>query len=178
MPGRVALVALVLLAGCGTDRMPEPDELVDSGSDTDGMFTLEVRVADVTVFEGEEILVDASLSHDGAADVILAGSGSGVVFFSVTRQEDGLSSGPPVWTDDCAQHVLEAGRPMDVPFAKSGGFSDDDPNAAFLRTYFADRELRLPAGTWRIEATTNASIDECGGEPVNLRAFVDVVVER
>ena len=80
-------------------------------------------------------------------------------------------------TSDCAPHLIPAAGSLDVPFAKSGGWSADDPNAAFLRAYFADPELRLPPGTWRVEASTAASIGEgCTGAPLKLVAAVDVVV--
>jgi hypothetical protein len=41
---------------------------------------------------------------------------------------------------------MDRGQVLAMPFAKSGGFSADDPHAAFWRQYFADPALRLPTG--------------------------------
>lgn len=176
--GIPVIAALMLLVACSSPAGPSAGarDGPASGSDSDGTFTLEIRVEDGAVAGEEPIVVEATLGHAGADDIVLAGSGSGVVFFTVTRLEDGLTSGPPAIQGDCAQHVFEAGQTQVVGFSKSGGFSADDPNAAFMRAYLADPDLRLPAGTWRIEATTTASVGECGGVPVELRAFVDVAV--
>jgi len=58
----------------------------------------------------------------------------------------------PVWTADCAQHLLEPATPIGSQLTKSGAVADTDPNAGFLRTFFADPLLHLPAGTWDITA--------------------------
>ena len=80
-------------------------------------------------------------------------------------------------TDDCATHELPAGVTTTVPFAKSGGWSEDDPNAAFLSVYFADPELTLPTGTWRIDVTTAGTIGEgCRGEALDLELSLVVTV--
>lgn len=171
---------LALLAACAPSA-PSPSAPPDAGpasaSSSNGQFTLSLRVEDAVVGTEEPIVAVATLTNEAGEAATLSGSGSGVVFFSVTRREDGLGSGPPAWTDDCVRHVVPAGTGVEVPFAKSGGWAPDDPNAAFLRTYFADPALHLPPGTWRIEATTSATVGEgCTGEALDLRTEVDVVV--
>jgi hypothetical protein len=117
------------------------------------------------------------VTHDGTEPIVLSGSGSGFVFFSVTRTADGLTSGEPVWTDDCARHVVPAGDRNVIPFAKSGGWSEEDPNAAFLRTYFADPQLTLPSGTWRIDVVAQGYIgDGCTGAQLDLEVSLIVTV--
>ncbi len=138
-------------------------------------LTLEAESGRVTA--GEEIRIVATLEHDELGDVTVFGSGSGPVFFSVTRHEDGLTSGPPAHTDDCVVHTLPAGRPTTFPFFKSGGYSDEDANADFLEIYFADPALTLPAGTWRIDATTYGWLGEsCSGEAFDLATSIEIVV--
>ena len=176
----LVIVTLMALAGCSAP--PPSSETAASmrplqGEARDAGFTLTIRADETSVGAGEEIHVSATLGHDEDQDVTVSGSGSGVVFFSVTRLEDGLSSGAPAHTDDCVPHVVPVGEGVTVPFAKSGGFSPEDPNADFLEIYFADPELSLPAGTWRIEATMSADVGEgCTGEPLVLAAAVEVVV--
>jgi hypothetical protein len=176
------LLGGLLLSACAAPMPSEtgspPDLGPVVGEDRANGFTLTLSAADDHVAAGEEIEVIATLGHDMARDVELSGSGSGVVFFSVRRVEDGLTSGLPVMTGDCARHVIPAGAPIEVAFVKSGGFSPDDPNADFLDLYFSDPVLTLPPGTWRIDASTVATLGEdCIGEAVELATSVEVVVE-
>ncbi|MGZ8563458.1 MAG: hypothetical protein ACXWWU_07545 [Candidatus Limnocylindria bacterium] len=162
--------------GSGTQPGPTAPELAAGTVSGHGM-TLSATAEPAVVAAGEPISVEAVVTNDGAEPIVLSGSGSGFVFFSVTRVEDGLTSGPPGMTMDCAQHVLAPGEPTVVPFSKSGGFSPDDPNAAFLRTYFADPELTLPSGTWRIDVSTAATIGGgCTGPQLDLALALLVTV--
>ena len=60
---------------------------------------------------------------------------------------------------------------------KSGGFSADDPNADFYRSFFADPLVHLPAGDWTLTAVASL-VDGYGGsgESYTLRAAVLVHV--
>lgn len=181
-----AMVAL-LLAACsvtptptplGSDAPPGPTtpELAAGTVSGHGM-TLSVTAEPAVVAAGQPISVEATVTNDGADPLVLSGSGSGFVFFSVTRVEDGLTSGPPGMTSDCAPHVLPPDERVVVPFSKSGGWTEDDPNANFLRTYFADPELTLPSGTWRVDVSAAASIGAgCVGEPLDLEISLVVTV--
>ena len=150
--------------GSGTQPGPTAPELASGTVSGHGM-TLSVTAEPAVVRAGAPIEVEAVVTNDGAGPIVLSGSGSGLVFFSVTRVDDGLTSGPPGMTLDCVQHVMAPGEPNVVPFSKSGGWSDDDPNAAFLRIYFAEPELTLPSGTWRIDVTTAADRGTLGVGP-------------
>ena len=91
------LLVLVVLAACGAPA-PSADgpERGDAGvteAVTRNGLTLTATAERATVGPGEPIEVTASLSNDGESDVEVVGSGSGIVFFSVTRLEDGLGSG-------------------------------------------------------------------------------------
>lgn len=184
----VSLAALaVLVAACSQSPTPTPlgsalepgptvPELAAGTVSGHGM-TLSATADPAVVAAGDRIEVEASVTNDGADPVVLSGSGSGLVFFSVTRIDDGLSSGPPVWTDDCVPYVVPSDEPIVVTFAKSGGWSEEDPNAAFLRRYFAEPDLTLPSGTWRVDVTVHGNIGEgCTGPPVDLAIGLMVTV--
>lgn len=182
------LLGLLLLVACSIAPTPTaiapPDapgpsvpELA-SGTVTEDGITLSVTAEPAVVAAGDRIEVEAALEHDRPGPLIVSGSGSGIVFFSVTRLEDGLTSGPPGMTLDCARHELPAGEPLIVPFSKSGGYNPEDPNAAdFLERYFADRALTLPPGAWRIDVTTQGLLGEgCDGPPLQLEVSLVVTV--
>lgn len=171
---RPVAATLLLLAACGgqTDATPLVAPVARAEA-TRNDITLRA-VADSTSVAGDEVIgVTATLERIGPGPQQLSGSGSGLVFFSVTRLEDGLTSGPPGSTLDCRAYSLSPNEPMTVPFAKSGGFSPDDPNAAFMEAYFAEPELTLPPGTWRIDVTAIGTLGrECGGGDL-----IDLAVE-
>ena len=173
---RVLSVAVMALATACSEQ-PAPSGAPVVASTSGHGLTLSIAAEQSAARVGEPIEVAANLRHDAVADVVVSGSGMGVVAFTVTRLEDGLTSGPPVMTGDCALHVVPAGSGLGYPFEKSGGWAPDDPNAAFLQAYFAEPELTLPSGTWRIEARTYGNLGEgCTGELLELSAAVDVVV--
>lgn len=162
--------------GSGIQPGPTAPELA-SGTVSGQGLTLSATVEPAVVAAGQRIEVEAVVTNDGLEPIVLSGSGSGFVFFSVTRIEDGLTSGEPAMTGDCATHVVTPGEPVVVPFSKSGGWSEDDPNAAFLRTYFSEPELSLPSGTWRVDISTAATMGEgCTGEPLDLELSLVVTV--
>lgn len=142
---------------------------------TEGGFTLAATAEPATAVAGAPIDVNAVLTHDRPDPLIVSGSGSGIVFFSVTREEDGLTPGPPEMTSDCVSRELPAETV--VPFFPSNGYSADDPNADFKRAYQQSPELMLPAGTWRIDVATFASLGGgCSGPPLDLQVSLIVVV--
>lgn len=171
---------LLMLAACNrTDPTPsrlEPTPLVLTVAQAEvvrGDMKLGATADSAEVIEGEIIEITATLESSGTGPLDLTGSGSGPIFFSVTRLDDGLSSGPPGSRGDCEEYVLLPDEPLMVPFAKSGGFSPDDPDADFMEAYFADPELTLPPGTWRIDVTALGNIGrECGGDEL-----IDLAVE-
>lgn len=185
--GIIALVAVLLVAcsaapptptplGSGSHPGPTAPELASGTVSGQGM-TLSVSAEPAVVAAGQAIEVGAVLTNDGAERMIVGGPGSGIVFFSVTRLEDGLSSGPPVMEDDCTPHEFRPGQPVAFPFKKSGASTDEDRDADFRRSYFADPQLRLPPGAWTIDVSTAGVIgDRCRGEPLDLKISLVVTV--
>lgn len=168
----ILLAASLVLASCGSEH-PETGPVF---AQVEGQgFVLTLQAVDPEVGVDEAIGVTATLASQ-AGDTVLSGSGSGIVLFTVTRLEDGLTPGAPGVRLDCREYEVGP-EPMQVAFFKSGGFSPDDERIGFLRAYFNDQALRLPAGTWRIDAMTGATIGPaCGGHPLSLTTSVEVTV--
>jgi hypothetical protein len=81
------------------------------------------------------------------------------------------------WTLECGPHHLVAGAPLTSPITKSGGFSADDPNAAFYRAFLAGPDTHLPAGDWTITAVAPfAEGSQCQGQDHTLRAGIRIHV--
>lgn len=171
----VSVVLVAAQAGCWA--APEQSQTDGRGVDTESGFRLTIAVERPELTVTDEILVEATFGHDQPNAVEIHGSGSGIVGFSVTRLEDGLGTGGPVTHMDCVTYHIPAGPPARYPFTKSGGWGENDPNAAFMELFFADPQLHLPAGTWRIDAVAEFSIgSDCTAHPTSLRASVEVTV--
>lgn len=166
MPVAAGAIALGILAGaCGqspSPPAPEGDAVVLEGRDE--AFTLRLRLADDVVDAGQPIDLAATLTWEGpAADVTVWGSGGGPVSFTL-KQLDGELEMEAVQTADCSPTVIPRGAPLVVPYRKSGGWTADDPNADFYRTFFADPVLRLPAGSWQTTVVAGGYLAPCDAE--------------
>jgi hypothetical protein len=141
-------------------------------------FALELRLADNVVDAGQPIDMAAVLTWEGPADeATVWGSGSGPVVFGL-RQLDGDLAMEAAQTADCGSSVFARGAPAMIPFRKSGGWSADDPNAEFYRTFFADPVLRLPAGTWRATVSASGYLAPCdmAAPSMSIILEADIVV--
>ncbi len=154
---------------------PPPGPIVRA-VDVDGPFQLVLELAGRSFAAGEPIEGRAWLELvPGAGAFDLWGSGGGLIAIE-TVQLDGTWDLRAAWTADCAPHRLAPGAPIGGGLVKSGGFSEDDPNAAAYRAFFADPLFRLPAGRWEVAAVAAFAVGECGGPEVALRAPIEIVV--
>lgn len=182
------LAAGLLLAACesmpqaaptespGAVPLPTRDPAAMARAEaTDGPFRLVLELAGDTWQAGEPIDGHARLELLEGPAVDLFGSGGGVLGFEV-REVDGRREMGGAWTADCVAHRLAPGAPLQSGLAKSGGYSGDDPEAAFYRAFYADPLFRLPAGRWEVTAVVSAALDDCGGRPVALRAPITITV--
>jgi hypothetical protein len=146
------------------------------GNDAEPWFKLRIGAESGVYRAGEPIHVWARLTYTGPKpQEKLVASGSGLVQFS-WEQQNGQRRQDGAATADCAPYSIDRTQVLAVPFAKSGGFSGDDPDAGFWRQYFADPVLRLPAGRYRIHALTNFFVGECAGPEHRLDATVEITV--
>ena len=186
-PASITLLALLLVA-CASPGAPTPSVPHAPGSGEspsvaapraaagDAQFQLSIRAGRDRYRAGEPIEVSAALRYLGPDErLVLSGSGSGLVLFSL-EQVDGPLDTAAVATSDCARHGIGQGERA-FRFAKSGGYSADDPDAAFWNSFFRDPELRLPAGTWRVTARASFFVgDDCSGRPRDLAATITLEV--
>jgi len=146
------------------------------GNDVEPSFKLRIRAESGVYRSGEPIQIWAWLTYAGPkGQEKLVGSGSGLVLFSWEQLAGDLHQDAAA-TTDCAPYTINRDQVLAVPFAKSGGFSADDPYAAFWRQYFADPALRLPASRYRIHAQTNFYVGDCGAAEHRLDAAVEIGV--
>ena len=148
------------------------------GSANDGTFRLDIR-ADADRYDpNDPIGVSATLTYLGPAATFTVGTSPDIVNFGV-EEIGGNRRVDPVWRLDCTSVTYKQDQGVDYPFVKSGGYDPSDPKDAFVRQYMNDAngvQLRLPAGQWRIFATTDLMDGTCPGAEHRLTASVTVVV--
>jgi hypothetical protein len=127
---------------------------VDSGSH----FQLDFRVPQTDWHASDSITGEATLSYLGSGSVTV--SGSEFILFEFD-EVGGNRRVVPVSDAVCAVGELDAVHPITSQITKSGGWLPNDPNAAFLQSFFANQAVRLPAGDWTITAIASFSEGDC-----------------
>jgi hypothetical protein len=175
---RIVSVALaVALAGCGAPTVSNlgPTGAPASASDTEGRTTLTFTLPKATYADREEITGTAVLALEPGPDLPVGGSRD-LLSFGFLEVGGSRQMGP---ASDlmCAPHVLSAASPVTSGIVKSGGWSDDMPDAAFYSGFFADPAVRLPPGDWEITAYADFVDGQgCAGAQHGLKATVRVHV--
>ena len=168
------MVAVLLLAGCSSEPSaePTPPTAVAQGNG----YILAMALPADRFAEGDAIDVRTTLTWTGPAPKgVIWGSGSGMVAFSFAELTGRYRTIGAVTTDDCAKHEFAQGIATPIPFGKSGGWTDEDPDAPFFEAFFRDPQLHLPPGRWRITARANGFLAECVGDApeLDLRVALD-----
>jgi hypothetical protein len=152
-------------------------ELTDTARDPEWVLTIGSPQSRWSV--GDAIVVEAELRYLGPAEgTEYFGSGSGPLAFDL-EEIGGTRRLAGAYTLDCRTHEIRPDTPLVVPYAKSGGFSAEDPNAAFYTEFLEDPLLHLPSGEWELGVSANLSMPPgCAeGRSVNLRASITLSVE-
>jgi hypothetical protein len=167
----------VVLAACAGQTPAAPSAgPTERASDVKGAFQLTFELPRTTFRAGERIEGRATLEVISGAAVPFGSSGSGPFVFTF-EEIGGRRIVGGAMTADCSPYRLEPGRPMTSAITKSGGWSADDPNAAFYRAFLADPVVSLPAGDWRIAAGASLVEGEgCSGASRSLAAPITVHV--
>jgi hypothetical protein len=178
----VALLATAaILVGCAGPSPSStpmlPNGTVQTGRGGDADWEVTIQTVNASYRAGEPIDVAAALRYGGAlAKATAWGSGSGPISFGIKRIDGTIDIGG-AQTDDCRPSDWPRGVAVPIRFAKSGGWIPEDPNAAFYKAYFAEPQLRLPAGTWQLTAAADFwTGGTCGAEAHRFAAIVTIQV--
>jgi hypothetical protein len=181
-----AIVLAVLLTACSGPKpsaaptaspsiAASPSVAAATAEDGEGPFRLVFTLPKTTWSAGDSIDGQSRLEFSGVAPVTIVGSAGGVLGFSFA-EVDGRRQMGPAWDTACAIHAIAPDKPIVSPITKSGGYGDDQPDAAFYRAFFTDPLVHLPAGEWDITAAAEFVERECGGPPHSRQASIRVRV--
>ena len=140
----------------------------------DGNYKLELVFPHLTWKVGDPISGTAILSLTGTQPTKVAGAGD-LIAFSFD-EVGGTRHVAPIWDQSCVLYPLAPASPTSVALYKSGAINGDEPDADFLRSFFADPQIHLPAGTWDITAIASFSEGGCAAPNRTIEATVRIHV--
>lgn len=142
----------------------------------DDPFQLQLVLPRLTWTASEPITGMAILAYRGEETTTIYGSASGVIAFTFD-EVNGSRHVDAEMDAACAPHALDPATPINVDLFKSGMVTGNESDADFLRSFFADPEIHLPAGTWDIMASANFFEGEgCGAGQHNMRTSIRIAV--
>ncbi|MBO9607175.1 MAG: hypothetical protein J7639_14540 [Paenibacillaceae bacterium] len=153
---------------------PEPDSPVQSGQG----FRLAV-FSEKTVYRADEpIRLKAKLVFEGPEDEITIWHGLPYVTISIVQQ-DGDFKAEGTIAALLTSTKLKKGAVVEIPYVKSGGYSNNDRNAKEMRRFFADPDVKLQPGIYKVTAETQFSLDsKVVGSEVKLGPHLTIKVVR
>ena len=141
---------------------------------TDGNYKLELVLPRLTWNVGDPISGTAILSLTDSQPTKVTGASELIAF--AFDEVGGIRHVAPIWGQSCSEYPLDPATPQSVAIYKSGAFQGNEPDADFLRTFFADPEIHLPAGTWDITAIASFSESGCAAPNRTIQATVRIHV--
>ncbi len=161
--------------GSPADTPSQTGDTVPRGEGSDTLFSLSIQADRGRYAADEPIDIATTLRYIGDTRTTVASSAGGLVGFSI-EQLDGPVDALGGRDAACQRYEYGPGGSESVAFQKSGGYADDDPMAGYWRRFFADPELRLPAGEYRITAEAEYGDPDCDRWRT-LEASIVIVVE-
>jgi hypothetical protein len=143
--------------------------------DADGPFQLVLTLPRTRVRTTDAITGRAELAVTDGSEVRIGASGAGPLAFTFS-EVGGTRRMDAGWDSDCASFALGPGSTITSGLTKSGAWSEEDPDAAFYRSFFDGPEVRLPPGTWDISARAAFTEGECGGPAHDMTATARILV--
>jgi hypothetical protein len=120
---------------------------------------------------GHPIELAATLVYTGPAASVEIWHAHQTVGFGVAELFGGNVR--PVFAFSCESTKLERGKPLVVPFTKTGGTLTPDPS---FNAFMDEPVLRLPSGAWHVYAQAEFSESSCTRGMHSIRAEIEVTV--
>lgn len=143
----------------------------------DGPFTLTFTSAHGTYRPDQILEARATITYAGPeSSITVRHDVAGPIMFGIVEPIYGAMI-EPILDLTCTQTTLERGKPLSIPFKKTGA-STSTADPAAIATLFDGPDLRLPAGAWHLYAEVDFDRTDCGGTraETKLSAEVPIVV--
>lgn len=152
------LTIFVVLVSCQNGNRAPTSITDESMQDYNKLFQMELHSDKQTYKTTDEIKIWATLKYIGTNDQIRIWHGEPYISFYISDGKN-LNIGGIVNTV-LTSTILEKGKLYKFDYAKNGGYSNDDPNADFLKKFYEGKNLFLPVGNYIIKAGGAFSLTE------------------
>ena len=161
--GIALLIFGAIFVGCNRVSPPAASSSTGEQGESSASCTengFEMRLySDKQVYKSAEtIKIWATLAYVGDDDTVTIWHGDPYMRFSITDGGDFNADG--VSHTILTSTVLKKGELYRFDYEKSGGWSADDPDAAFWEAFYQEEDLYLPAGEYTITVRGAFSLDE------------------
>lgn len=143
-------------------------------TDSDENFIVKTYIEKLQFKQVEEISLYSTIEYIGDKDSIDIWSGEPYFHHMIYKNGEVISGG--LTLDILQKTELKKGEIYTIPFSKSGGFSEDDPDADFWRDFYSEETLKLPKGEYTFSAITSFTLDEEQQDKVQLKTEFTVEV--
>ena len=169
------MLLTIAAAGCAPPNGEIEETTVGETVQNDD-FRLSVWADNSTYKANEFIECCASVEYLGQDGITVYHSDPLLVFYIKGGKFDGKGARQ----DELNKTDFAPQDEIIMPFKKSGGWSADDPNAAFFQAFYADKELILPPGQYKLCAQIAYSTDkdDMRGPMSTIEASVFVTVQE
>lgn len=162
------LTVFVLLIGCKSGAVEttiEPastvqdiEEQEQTGQDNNEQFELMLYSDKETYKTTEKIKIWSTLKYMGNNNQIKIWHSNPYISFAIS---DGKEFNTGNISDDIlTSTILEKDKLYKFDYAKSGGYSEDDPKAGFWKEFYAEKDLYLPEGEYTVTVGGAFSLTE------------------
>ena len=162
------LTVFVLFIGCkSTDiaTVAEQDKIIqDMGRqekndlDNDKLFDLRLYSDKETYRTTDKIKIWATLKYMGKNSQIKIWHSNPYVSFSISDGKE-FNTGN-LFDDILTSTILEKDQLYTFDYTKSGGYSEDDPDAGFWKKFYSEKDLYLPEGEYTVTVGGAFSLTE------------------
>lgn len=162
---KIALITLmfcITLASCSkavsendksSSKMTESSISIETSieniTDYNKLFELNIYSDKTTYKTTDKIKLWATLKYIGLGSQIKIWHGDPYISFIITDGKGFKTGG--VFVDILTYTTLDKGKLYKFDYVKSGGYSADDPNAAFLEKFYKQKDLYLPKGEYTVK---------------------------
>ncbi len=141
---------------------------------SDENFLVKTYINKLQFKEADEISLYSTIEYIGEKDSIDIWSGEPYFHHMIYKNGEVFTGG---FTQQILQKTeLKKGELYTIPFSKSGGFSEDDPDADFWKDFYSEKTLKLPEGEYTFSAITSFTLDKEQQEKVQLKTEFNVGV--
>lgn len=148
-------IVLFTFSACGEKLEETSFNIVVSTKDD--TFELKMYLDKGTYRSDEVISCYATLEYVGEEDSITIYHSDPLIGFAL--KDNRYFDGGYFTNDVLLTTTLNKGEIMRVDFIKSGGWASDNPNADFYEKFYAEQDLILPVGRYKIAASVTCSFD-------------------